>query len=115
MFYVFKSDMSVRKAIRFMACGVTVSYGLNFNSLPHVTCCASKHNAAISNPFMAGFPSKYPSIGPLLCIPNVAHGNIHVRIVIPNVPPLPYHKLQARGLADTAIVGVLLQCCHSEW
>jgi hypothetical protein len=29
--------------------------------------------------------------------------------------PLPYQKLQARGLADTAIVVMLLQCCHSEW
>lgn len=32
----------------------------------------------------------------------------------PKHVPLAYQKLQTRALADTSIVGVLLQSCHSE-
>jgi len=90
----------------FMACGANVSYWLKVTLLPHLLyvytqCCNFK-------PFHGRFPSKYPSIGALLCIANVAHGNIHVRIVIPN----GRHYLITNYRLEFGPIRLLLVCCY---
>jgi len=91
----------------FMACGANVSYWLKVTLLPqllyvYIQCCNFK-------PFHGRFPSKYPSIGALLCIANVAHGNIHVRIVIPN----GRHYLITNYRLEFWPIRLLLVCCYS--
>jgi hypothetical protein len=110
MFYAYKSDISVRKARRFITCAVTVSCGLNVTSLPPAAVRLSVRTQCCNfNPFHSRFPSKYPSIGALLCIPNAAHGNIHVRVVVPN----GRHYLITNYRLEFWPIRLLLVCCCS--
>lgn len=90
----------------FMACGANVSYCL----IVTPSCSTSIHNAAISNPFMASFLLNIHQLaGAVLCIANVAHGNIHVTIVIPN----GRHYVIRNYRLGVWPIRLLLVCCYS--
>jgi hypothetical protein len=110
MFYPYKSDISVLKASQFITCVVTVSCGLNVMLLPPAAVRPSVGTQCYNlKPFHSRFRSKYPSIGAPLCIANAAHGNIHVRIVIPN----GRHYVITNYRLEVWPIRLLLVCCYS--